>query len=200
MSKVKKRSKRLTLRALIDADEEIWVINRGKTPGDESGKVVFQIGSGAFVDSVVIPPGQDPICITDMVDPESLKSCRDLFKLVRGGTLELLDPSDADTYYEQHQERKAIVEEKIKKLMEAPLQPDQKTRIKQTSATLHPKVGDVCRRLAHANITERDAIEKLLEQKASLSEDDYQYLIQNGVHDSVKNWAQDQYKQVMANK
>lgn len=193
MTKVKKRAKRLTLRALIDADEEIWVINRGITSGNESGKVVFQIGSGAFIDSVVIPPGQDPICLTDMVDPESMKSCRDLFKLVRSGVLELLDPADAGVYYEQNQERKAVVEEKIRRLMESPQPFDKSKKIKQTAAQINKKVGDVCRRLAHANLTERDAIEKLMEQKPHLTLDDYQYLIQNGVHDSVKNWAKDQF-------
>jgi len=186
------RKRRLTLRSLIDSNEEIWVINRsGEYTGKDAGNVVFQVGSGTMVDSVVIPPGADPVCITDQVDPESLRTCRDLFKLIRSTALELLDPARANEYYDQNKGRKAIVEKKVNDVISR-VQRQQTSQHKSGVIHVHTKVQDVCRRLAHGNLTERDAIERLLEQKAVLKEDDYDYLVKNGVHESVKHWASEQ--------
>ena len=188
-----RRQRRLTLRRLIDANEEIWVTNQsGKITGKEAGNVVFQVGVPPAIDVVLIPPGNDPVCITDQVDPESLKSCIDLFKLINAGALELLDPEKAEEYYAENQGRQKIVEEKINALISHKRPDVAPPPVSSMNVQVHAKVGDVCMKAKHGAISQREALERLMEQQSVLKMDDYNYLIANGVYDPVKHWAQQQ--------
>jgi hypothetical protein len=197
--------KRITLRRLIDGNEEIWVRNRsGEITQKASCNVVFQVGHGDMIDMVVIPPGNDPVCITDQVDPESLKSCRDLFKLIKRGALELLDPKYADDYYKNNVDRKKVVEQKINSMLNPPKvdrpkkkfdlnRPDPEALRKDAGHVvhMHPRVNDICLKARHAAITETTAMEALMEQEAVLQQQDYEYLATNGVFSAVKRWAKE---------
>jgi hypothetical protein len=196
--------KRLTLRRLIDNNEEIWVRNNSENTNRRgvACQVIFQVGHGDTVDAVKIPPGSDPICITDQVDPDSLKTCRDLFKLIKTGTLELLDPVNAEEYYKNHVQRKQIVEEKINKMLKPmPVpnrphdanRPDPKQIRKDAgvSIALHPRTTDICLKARHGAVTEGAALESLREQESVLQASDFEYLMTNGVFVSVKRWAKD---------
>ena len=199
-----KIEKRITLRRLIDGNEEIWVRNRS---GETNRKkvvcnVIFQVGHGDLIDMVVIPPGSDPVCITDQVDPESLKSCRDLFKLIKSGTLELLDPKNAEEYYKHNVSRKKVVEQKINNMLKSNKvdmpkrkfdlnKPDPELLRKDAGHVLvmHPRITDICLKARHAAITEGSAMEALREQESVFQQQDYEYLSTNGVFPAVKRWA-----------
>lgn len=207
-----KINKRITLRELINKNEEIWVKNKSaEYTRKNSCNIAFQVGHGDMVDLVIIPPGNDPVCITDQVDPESLKSCRDLFKLVKSGALELLDPKYADEYYTKHAERKKIVEDKINAIINPGNKNRIPTRVKfdkdspdpekvkrgvENFTQMHPKVNDICLKARHGAITQAAAMESLLEQQPVFGMMEYQYLSTNGVFDSVKRWAKENLEQL----
>jgi hypothetical protein len=205
MEKREKRvkKKRLTLRRLIKDGEEIWVRNAtGDAENDVNpGIVVFQVGKGAYIDKVSIPPGDDPVCITDQVDPESLQGCTDLFKLVNSGALDLLEPEYAEEYYEANETRREAVAKKIKKFVNRTVEkpiveekfPGEKKKQKaRNTKKVHPKVENICLQAKHQKISETDALEALLEQSKVFKESDYAYLMQKGKFESVKSWAKEQ--------
>mgnify|MGYP001028755094 CR=1 FL=1 len=192
------RTRRLTLQNLIAEGAEIWVTNKsGELTGKEAGNIVFQVGTGNVIDTVVIPPGKDPVCLTDQVTPKLLADCMDLFKLVKATALQLLDPKNAEEYYEKNQARKAIVEGKISKFIN--MKPEDIVNKKASSANveINPKIGDICLRAKHAAISEREALERLIEQEAVLKLDDYNYLMMNGVYTGVKRWAKDRQNMLL---
>jgi hypothetical protein len=192
------RARRLTLQNLIAEGEEIWVTNRsGELTGKEAGNIVIQVGSGNMIDTVVIPPGKDPVCLTDQVTPKLLADCMDLFKLVRSEALQLLDPKNAEAYYDSNKSRKTIVEEKINKFIK--MKPEDVV-VKQASSAnvqINPKIGDICLKAKHAALSEHEALERLMEQESVLKLDDYNYLMMNGVYNGVKRWAKDQQNKIL---
>jgi hypothetical protein len=191
------RTKRLTLQNLIAEQEEIWVINRSaEVTGREAGNIVLQVGTGAATDVVVIPPGKDPVCLTDQVTPKLLADCMDLFKLVKSKGLELLDPAEANSYYEANEARRAVVESKIDKFVQG----SPKTvmpKVKSANVQINPKIGDICLKSKHAAMSEHEALEKLMEQEAVLTIDDYSYLMANGVYNGVRRWAETQQRRLV---
>jgi len=192
------RARRLTLQNLIAEGAEIWVINRsGELTGREAGNIVLQVGSGNMIDTVVIPPGKDPVCLTDQVTPKLLADCMDLFKLVRSDALELQDPENAEAYYESNKSRKDIVEDKINKFIK--MKPEDVVSKKASSANveINSKIGDICLKAKHAAISEHEALERLMEQESVLKLDDYNYLMMNGVYNGVKRWAKDRQNKLL---
>ena len=192
------RVRRLTLQNLIAEGDEIWVTNRsGELTGKEAGNIVLQVGSGNMIDTVVIPPGKDPVCLTDQVTPKLLGDCMDLFKLVRSEALELQDPANAEAYYEKNRSRKKIVEDKISKFTH--MKPEEMAVRKPSSANveINPKLGDICLKAKHAAVSEHEALEQLMEQEAVLTMDDYNYLMMNGVYSGVKHWAKDRQSMLL---
>jgi hypothetical protein len=190
------RVRRITLQTLFADGSEIWVRNNtGKLTGGEAGNIVLQVGNGNMIDKVIIPPGNDPVCLTDQVTPNLLKECMDLFKVVRSNALELLDPKNAEEYYEKNQNRRKVMDAKIQKLLDQKVDaPDKKKVATSTNASINPKVGDICLKSKHAAISEQEALEGLLEQESALTADDYNYIMANGIYNAPKNWARDQLK------
>ena len=196
-------TRRLTLQNLLAENQEIWVRNKsGQVTKKQAGNIVMQVGSGMTIDVVTVPPGNDPVCLTEQVTPKLLAECMDLFKLVRTGALELLDPKQADAYYKQNKDRKIIMEKKIQSLLSkerTPLtrkqklnQMDPEKKVHEADMPINQKVGDICLKSKHANITEQEALERLMEQEAVLNMEDYSYLSTRGVYNGVKRWAKDQ--------
>lgn len=204
--------KRITLHQLFSNNDEIWVRNT------KEGNVVMQIGTPPNIDKLVVPPGKDPVCLTEQAPNDVLKACLDLTKLIKSDTLSLLDPAYAESYYAKNLERKAIVEAKINKILnnvredetprrvdgltEEDLRPKSKPRknpmldemtpsskTRKRVANVHPKINEVCLKAKHGAIDERSALETLLEQEGVLQEADYQYLMNNGVFSGLKRWA-----------
>lgn len=191
--KTAKTKRRLTLQHLLKEELPVWVVNKtGEVGTQEPAIVSIQVGSGDNWSSIKIPPGRDPVCITDWVDPVSLRSCRDLFTLVRKGILELKDPDKAEEYYEINDERKRIMDEKLEKYMSEKKEEELPTpRPAESSQVLNPKIDSICMRAREGAIKERDALERLVEQESVLKEADYEYLLRNGVFESVKKWAKE---------
>lgn len=199
-----KKPKRLTLQRLIKDGESIWV--RNKTGDKDSkhppGLISMQVGWGDSIGRVVIPPGDDPVCITDQVDPNSLKSCRDLFECIRRGGLELLDPDKAEDYYERNEERKKIMDEKINDYLSGK-QDDVSLpgEVQRTNVgSLHPQIGDICQKARHNAAGERQTLERLIEQAKVFGEEDFRYVASNGHYKSVKRWAEEQLASVQRRK
>jgi len=194
---MKSKYRRLTLQALFAAKEEIWVRNKfHAVTGREPANVVMEVRNGSMVDALVVPPGNDPVCLTDQAVPKLLSECMDLYKLTKSGILEVLDPAYAQDYYNENQGRKEAVEEKIQGILnhKTPIDAKRPAVTKHTlgSTEVNPKVGDICLKAKHAALSEREALERLIEQEEVLSINDFDYLVSNGVFDNVKNWARDQ--------
>lgn len=196
----KTRKVRLTLQNLLKEDKPVWVKNNTGDPetGQEPGVVSLQVGTGDTVGRVVIPAGGEPVCITDQVDPQSLRGCRDLFMAIRQKGLELIDPDVAEEYYDQNEDRKEAMERKIDEYLTQKPKPKPEgfrehlnEGIKSTEVKINTKVQDLCRRAKATNISERDALERLIEQDKILTEADYHYILSQGGYDGVKRWARD---------
>lgn len=189
-----RREKRITLQKLIQDGKEVWVKNMTGVANHlpKSGPVVFQIGPES-ADSVVIPAGRDPVCITDQVDPKSLEGCRDLFKLIYRGALDLLDPEYAEEYYAKNVERKKKIEEKINKFISRARDkgPEEKKVRSDATTELNPKVAPLCVKAKHKSIDAEDMLEELLEIGHTLKDEDFAYIASNGSYDSVKEWAKE---------
>lgn len=186
------RRRRLTLHNLISEGAEIWVRNlTGIKVKKQAGNIVMQAGQGNMIYPIAIPPGKDPVCLTDQVTPKLLEDCMDLFQHLNNGALELLDPDEAISYYRENKKRKAVIEKKVKQLLTRPRgAPVEKKKAEQT-VQLHPKLNAICQRAKHGAITDREALESLMEQEDALTTADFSYLLTNGVFDAVKKWAED---------
>ncbi len=204
---------RITLHSLFSNNQEIWVKNK------KDGNIIMQIGTPPHIDKLPVPPGKDPVCLTERATHEMLKNCLDLVKLVNSGALELLDPGRAEEYYARNVARRDIVKHKIDRILnntrddveeprrvdglsEEDLRPKSKPRknaildemtpaskSRKRVTNVHPKINEICLKAKHGAIVERDALEMLLEQEAALKEADYQYLMNNGVFSGLKRWA-----------
>jgi hypothetical protein len=193
--KAKQRPKTITLQYLLKEDLPVWVRNNtgDRESGQDPGVISIQVGTGDSIGRVVIPPGSEPVCITDQVDPVSLRACRDLFQLIRAEALELLDPANAEEYYEANEERRAAMNAKISKYMKGTKEEVTLPKeVEDRGVSLHPKVGDICLKAKGEILSERDALERLIEQSKVLTEGDYQYIASNGHYKGVKAWAKEQ--------
>ena len=194
----KSKYRRLTLQSLFAESEEVWVRNKFHAiTGKDPANVVMEVRNGSMVDAVVVPPGNDPVCLTDQAVPRLLGECMDLYKLVKSGVLEVLDPEYAQDYYDQNQGRREAVESKISQILDhkTPLNAVKNPQVSKHElghTEVNPKVGDICLKAKHAALSEREALERLLEQEEVLNINDYDYLVSNGVFTNVKNWARDQ--------
>jgi len=199
-----KKPKRLTLQWLIQNGEPIWVRNKTGDPDSKHppGLISMQVGWGDSTGKVVIPPGNEPVCITDQVDPNSLKSCRDLFECIRKNGLELLDPDKAEEYYEQNEERRKAMNEKIDDLLSGKQEAVElpKTVQQLNAGKLHPQIGDICQKARHNAANERQTLERLIEQAKAFGEEDFRYVANNGHFKSVKRWAEEQLASVQRRK
>jgi len=199
-----KKPKRITMQYLLNNHLPIWVRNR---TGDADSKhplglISMQVGWGDSIGRVVIPAGNDPVCITDQVDPESLKSCRDLFESVRRNGLELLDPDKAEEYYQQNEDRRQIMRDKIDSYLSGEKEdvPLPSEVLSKKTGTLHPQVGDICQRARYKAATERQTLERLIEQAKTFGEEDFRYVSINGFYDAAKRWGQAQLAALEATK
>jgi hypothetical protein len=199
--------KRLHLRELLAQGLPIWVLNNtvefAKQRKVKPGTVTIQVGEGENRDKILVPPGSDPICLSDQVDVDTLKKCRDLFKAVDHGVVLLLDPDKAEEYYARNETRRGIVAQKIanEKLekKEDALVPD---KFEATLVEVDPNVIDICLGLKHKAENRTDAervsmaMERLNERAGTYSEEDLNYLLNNGKFAPVKTWAKSELKKL----
>ncbi len=191
------KKKRLNLRELINNDEPIWVENMtGRGATKRPGPVMVEVGSGTTRDNVVIPPGADPVCITDQVDPESIRRCKDLFKLTSRGTLKLLNPEKADEYYENNEKRRKIVENKVDRFQRNIPEAARSEEIKEQQIEINAMVMQLCLELRNKKTPTDVAIEKLIENEVMLTVDDLTYLTNSAKNKEVKAWAQERLTKI----
>ena len=198
--------KRVTLQNLIKDELPVWVRNNTGDParGVEPGVIPIQVGSGDNISVVKIPPGNDPICITDQVDPSALKSCRDLFLFINNGGLELLDPEDVESYYEENASRLQAMRSNVNRYVRGvrdskKIIPDSMPKkVGRTIEIDNPKIDYICQKTASGALKESTAFERLLEISSVFTEADYAYIQSCGHHDSIKEWAKDQLKELAA--
>ena len=70
----------------------------------------------------------------------------------------------------------------------------------QVTSNLHPQVGDICQKARFNASTERQTLERCIEQSKGFKEDDFRYLSVNGHFKSVKRWAEEQLKNIQRKK
>jgi hypothetical protein len=110
---------RLNLHALIEAKQPIWVRNVSGNVLGEPVYIYLRINPGAGISMDPIPPGEEPICLTDKVPHKYLAENFDLFRLVDKGLLQLVAPEEAEAYYSRYPEKRQVVAQKIKSLIES---------------------------------------------------------------------------------
>lgn len=194
--------KRLNLQQLIREGKPIWVLNksgeysRKRGRKAKSGIIVMQIGTADNRDKVVVPPGPDPVCITDQVDSESLKTCRDLLKLWNAQVIELLDPEYAEDYYSRNEARRTLMENKVEKakfnVKEELLGSDKPDPVKETTVEVDPLLIGLMLKLKHEKITVSEVLERLNENFGNFSSDDIEYLARTSSVPEIKDWAMSQ--------
>jgi len=191
-----KTTKRMTLRELFNKNEAIWVKNKSGAKGSKysrAGIVTLQAGNGDMIERLLIPPGADPVCLSDMTTYAFLKECPDLFKSIRSGILELLNPGDAERYYSANESRRIAAQKKLSDLINRKHDNVRDVKeIKTFSIQIDPSMSDICMKMKHDVLSEENALELLLEKAPGLSIDDFTYILNNGKHDSIKDWARDQ--------
>lgn len=109
--------KRASLLQLLKEHKPIWVINRTAKVLNEGVYVFLRLGEnarGIKIDPV--PPGDDPICLTDKVPHKYLEECADLFRFVDRGLLEVISHEEAEAYYSKNPEARKRLEMKIQSL------------------------------------------------------------------------------------
>jgi len=206
-----KRQTRLSLHNLLKEGKEVWVRNmtgtkefglRHKRKG--AGPICLMVGVAGNSDNLPVPPGQDPVCLTDMTDLESLKTCRDLFKALDRGGLDLIDPAEAAAYYEENAGRRSVMEKKVEKYRtmaqekEVPQQlVEQSFAKKSQREAINPKVPDLCLKAKHKVYTEEELFEHFLEIGSTFGEAEFQYISSNGGYQAVKDWAKDMLKSLL---
>ncbi|MFA5132632.1 MAG: hypothetical protein WC444_04920 [Candidatus Paceibacterota bacterium] len=192
--------KRLTLKYLLDNKLPVWVQNmtgRGWIPSGGRKAVpcliTIQIGTGDTRDKMWIPPGADPVCLTDQADMDTLRTSRDLFKAIDKGALVLLNPEEADKYYDENDTRREALNRKLHALqteekLDGVAVSDVGSIIEDVS--IDDSLLNMCLGLKHGTVKESDALEMVMERSPSYSLNDLNYLSANGKFDSIKKVAQ----------
>ena len=199
----KNKSKRLSLQNLIRNEKDIWVknmtgTNQCRASEGRPGNVILMVGTAQDHDRLTVPPGGDPVCLSDQTDYNSIARCRDLFKCIKpGGPLQLIDPSEAEDYYEKHEDRRAAMQQKIENLISEAKHDVNPEEIEGTAIELNSAISDLCLKIKHKATDERAALERLLEIAPILTETDLQYLLVNGKLPSIKRWAKTQLKEML---
>ena len=200
---------RLNLHALLKNGESVWVRNMSGTPGvsDKAGLIVMALVYGNATDKIMVPPGSDPVCLTDQVPSDILKTCSDLFKLVNSGALELLDPADAEQYYADNAGRRKRMEKKIAEMKQIPKatgenievridgkpvtgeHSEKKPQRRSAKTKVNECIDNICLKLQHDAISSADAIDVLEERESEFKKSDFDYLMKNSKSDAVTAWA-----------
>lgn len=209
MKQTEKRKTRTSLHNLLKEGQEVWVVNMTGTSEfrhkrKNAGPISLMVGMPGNSDRLVVPPGRDPICLTDMTDLESLKTCRDLFKALDSGGLKLLPPNEADAYYSKNQARRDVMQRKMDKYLKMEKEKDVPEQLKEqnfaqksTSETINPRVPDLCLKAKHQRHSEEEILEQFLEIGGAFGEPEFQYISSNGGYPAVKNWAKDMLQSLL---
>jgi len=196
VAQTQKPTRRLILADLFKNQEPIWVVNNAKSArSGKAGNLVLQIGQGDQRDKIILPPGQDPVCLTDLASSESLQESRDLFLHVSREALILLDPAQADEYYQRNEKRREVMRKKVKVLRDGQQLPE--TPVPQaaheTAVEVDQHVVSVCLKLKTKTWTAEEAIESLMEAGPDTYKEEDLIYIRNVAKDKkIKAWAQQQ--------
>lgn len=98
---------------LLQNHKPIWVRNNTHKVSKKRVSGTMRISLGKDIPPLVVLSGNDPICLSDQAPYDLLRSSPDLITMVNKGLLELLDPTDAEEYYSQNEERRILVQQKL---------------------------------------------------------------------------------------
>ena len=119
MSNIKKENvanptkKPVRLFDLLMEHKPIWVVNNTQNVAKKRISGTMRISLGTGIPPLVVPPGADPVCLSDQAPYEMLKGSSDLITMINKQLLKLLDPSDAELYYAQNEERRDYIAKQI---------------------------------------------------------------------------------------
>lgn len=162
---------------LIQSKEPIWVINNTKNP---SYLVALDFGRG--VKFPPLPPGPDPICLTDMIPHKYIEESYDFHQAVAKGLLLIVTDQSAKEYFEKNKGRKEAIKAKLEQLIGSPglVTETQAGAVtsRQSDARdlLSPKVLQLHLAFKERNIDEKTLLSELLEIQNDLTENELDYL------------------------
>lgn len=189
---------RLTLKKLVDENKEIWVRNKSWEVRGIAAQLPLLIDKDHPGGKLTIPPGDDPVCLTDLFPIDELKKCKDLFAHIHAGTLELMDPDEADKYFEKNQGRLEKSKQKLEDIMKKKTEPvKEMPKVEVKPAQLNHKVRSIVHKLRKGGMDESQAAEKLVEIQRSLTTEDFSFIAaQASKAPEIKKWALDQLQNV----
>jgi hypothetical protein len=92
---------------VLDENKPVWIRNVHKPRGHV---ILTMTDRSGRVQKLDIPGVKHPICISDRVTPDTIRNSRDLRDLITRRVLELVDPSEAERYYETNPNAREAVE------------------------------------------------------------------------------------------
>ena len=164
---------------LLNTKESIWVINNTRNP---ACLVALDFGPG--IKYPPIPPGPDPICVTEAIPHRALENSYDFRRALETGLLRLLTAASARNYYEINKGRKQALKEKLDSLMMPPkdgVVPEMSegavtSRAVDARDLLTAKVLTVCTAFRERNIDEKALLEELISIQEDLNDNDLEYI------------------------
>lgn len=107
----------LSIHQLIKEELPIWVRNETQKVKGQGFYVLVSISPDVRTPGRVIPipPGPDPVCLSELVPFEDLRRSNSLFSCLASGILSLVSPEEAEEYYRKNPKRREVV----KKLMQS---------------------------------------------------------------------------------
>jgi hypothetical protein len=165
--------------ALLEDREPIWVVNNTKEPS-----CLVALSFGREVKFPPLPPGPDPICLTEQIPHKALANSYDFRQAVQKRLLRLITNDSALDYFEKNAGRKAAIKDKLKKLMEFPTS-GITTMEKEGSVsnvavdardTLMPKVLSLHAAFSNQSISEEALLEDLITLENDLGDNDLEFI------------------------
>jgi len=166
-----------TVFELLESRDPIWVVNNTKSP---SYLVALDFGRG--IKFPPLPPGPDPVCLTDAIPHKNLSESYDFRQAVAKGLLQIVTDVSARNYFEKNAGRKEAIKQKLERLMKrSNLVTEEESgsvvsRAQDARDILSPKVLQLHAAYKERNIKEKELLEELLEIQNDLQENDLEYL------------------------
>jgi len=179
----------LKLDKLLDDGKPIYVLNNSNPRGVLVISLVHPTTGN--VTPIKIPVTWVPICVTDHVPPEQLRSSLDFRGYLRKGIIKLVDPDKAEKILSSKEAKDEL--ERINK-SEFADGFDVSVRAmgsdKDAATEVNPKVMDIVLRLESQDISANDALNQLKSIYTTLTKQDLAYIAQNATTESIAQWAE----------
>lgn len=163
---------------LLEDREPIWVVNNTREPS-----CLVALSFGREVKFPPLPPGPDPICLTEQIPHKALANSYDFRQAVQKKLLRLITNDSALGYFEKNVGRKEAIKEKLKQLMQVSagittMEKDGSVSNVAVDArdTLMPKVLSLHAAFSNQSISEEALLEELITLENDLGDNDLEFI------------------------